>query len=332
MNRIEILEVGERVDAEQAGAGAGSTGTHVKFQDMDVTADGSLRASVDPRQLETLWINTGSLCNLSCENCYIESTPTNDRLSYISLSETKALLDEIASEQFTTTEIGFTGGEPFLNPDFMNILGLCLERGFKVLVLSNGMKTLLREQEALQQLHEKFGAALAIRISLDHYEESTHALERGARSWKPAIQSLRWMSDAGLNFTVAGRTMWNEDEAAMREGYAALFAREGVALDALNPEHLVLFPEMDEGAEVPEITTACWNILNKDPASIMCASSRMVVKHKGDDHLSVQACTLLPYDQRFNMGSTLKEAWRRVKLNHPHCAKFCVLGGGSCSG
>ena len=30
--------------------------------------------------------------------------------------------------------------------------------------------------------------------------------------------------------------------------------------------------------------------------------------------------------------STLKEAWRRVKLNHPHCAKFCVLGGGSCSG
>jgi hypothetical protein len=57
----------------------------------------------------------------------------------------------------------------------------------------------------------------------------------------------------------------------------------------------------------------------------------MVVKHKGDDHLSIQACTLLPYDQRFNLGRTLEESWRSVKLNHPHCAKFCVLGGGSCS-
>jgi len=31
------------------------------------------------------------------------------------------------------------------------------------------------------------------------------------------------------------------------------------------------------------------------------------------------------------MGETLKEASGIVKLNHPHCAKFCVLGGGSCS-
>ena len=28
--------------------------------------------------------------------------------------------------------------------------------------------------------------------------------------------------------------------------------------------------------------------------------------------------------------ATLKGALAPVKLNHPHCAKFCVLGGGSC--
>ena len=51
-------------------------------------------------------------------------------------------------------------------------------------------------------------------------------------------------------------------------------------------------------------------------------------------------CTLLPYDPAFEMGETLEEAARAdggmfeagaVKLCHPHCAKFCVLGGGSCS-
>ncbi|MGE5565620.1 MAG: radical SAM protein, partial [Parcubacteria group bacterium] len=30
-------------------------------------------------------------------------------------------------------------------------------------------------------------------------------------------------------------------------------------------------------------------------------------------------------------GATLAEALGEVPLNHPHCAKFCVLGGASCS-
>ena len=302
-----------------------------KFSDPDVTAAGEQRAAVDPRQLETLWINTGSLCNLTCENCYIESSPTNDRLVYISLQEVVDLLDEIERENMGTREVAFTGGEPFLNPDMVPILKACLDRDFEVLVLTNGMKTLLREKDSLEILHQKFSPRLKLRISLDHYKEATHALERGPRSWKPAIKSLQWLSKSGMAFAVAGRTMWNEDEDSMRAGYGEMFTREGIQLDADDPEQLILFPEMDESADVPEITNACWGILDKNPADIMCASSRMVVKHKGDDHLSIQACTLLPYDQRFNLGRTLKESWHSVKLNHPHCAKFCVLGSGRCS-
>jgi hypothetical protein len=58
----------------------------------------------------------------------------------------------------------------------------------------------------------------------------------------------------------------------------------------------------------------------------------MVVKRKGEQRPVVQACTLLAYEKEFEMGNTLLEASRSVQLNHPHCAKFCVLGGGSCSG
>jgi hypothetical protein len=63
----------------------------------------------------------------------------------------------------------------------------------------------------------------------------------------------------------------------------------------------------------------------------MCASSRMVVKRKGAERPGVVACTLLPYDAAFELGSTLAEAAGSISLNHPHCAKFCVLGGGACS-
>ena len=130
---------------------------------------------------------------------------------------------------------------------------------------------------------------------------------------------------------VAGRTVWGESDSEARAGYAALYEKEGFAINAQDPGETVLFPEMDMTAEVPEITTACWGILDKSPQDVMCATSRMVVKHKGAAAPSVVACTLLPYDDGFDMGATLKEAEAPVRLNHPHCAKFCVLGGASCS-
>jgi hypothetical protein len=56
-----------------------------------------------------------------------------------------------------------------------------------------------------------------------------------------------------------------------------------------------------------------------------------VLKHKGAAHPTVVACTLLPYDPLFDLGRTLVAARGSVQLNHPHCAKFCVLGGASCA-
>ena len=58
----------------------------------------------------------------------------------------------------------------------------------------------------------------------------------------------------------------------------------------------------------------------------------MVIKRKGAPRPVVVACTLIPYDDRFALGETLAEAHGEVSLNHPHCARFCVLGGASCSG
>jgi len=88
---------------------------------------------------------------------------------------------------------------------------------------------------------------------------------------------------------------------------------------------------MDITVDVPEITEACWDILDKSPRDMMCASSRMVVKRKGADQPPVLACTLLPYDPEFELGTTLAGAERSVELNHPHYAKSCVLGGANCS-
>ena len=90
----------------------------VKFRDPRVTAKGETRAVVALKRLRTFRFNTGTLCNLTCRNCYIESSPTNDRLVYLSLAEVAEYLDEIERDGLGTEEIGFTGGEPFMNPLF----------------------------------------------------------------------------------------------------------------------------------------------------------------------------------------------------------------------
>lgn len=300
-----------------------------KFRDPAVTAKGEPRASVAMTGLTTLWFNTGTLCNLACKTCYIESSPTNDALVYLSLAEVRGYLDEIEASGLPTREIAFTGGEPFMNPDIITILQLCLTRGFKVLVLTNAMRPMRRYEAALLALDGR--AALTLRVSLDHHSRAVHDAERGASSWDKAIAGLRWLSDNHFRIAVAGRHLADEDEGAARAAYARLFAEIGVGIDAADAAQLVLFPEMDAKADVPEITTACWDILNVAPDSIMCASSRMVVKRKGEAAPRVAACTLLPYDPQFDMGASLAEASRTIALNHPHCARFCVLGGASCS-
>ena len=88
---------------------------------------------------------------------------------------------------------------------------------------------------------------------------------------------------------------------------------------------------MDEKIDVPEISKDCWNILNVNPENMMCATSRMVVRRKHETTPSVLACTLLWDDTQFETGKILKDSLKPVKLNHPHCSKFCVLGGASCS-
>lgn len=301
-----------------------------KFADPQVTAKGEERARVTPVRLETLWLNTGTQCNLACATCYIESSPTNDSLVYLRASDAARFLDE--AEAMGTREIGFTGGEPFLNPQFLPMLEDALGRGFDVLVLTNAMKPMRRHEAALARLRERFGAKLVLRVSLDHHSKPVHEAERGPRSWDPALAGLRWLSDAGFAIAVAGRLLPQESEAAARRAYAELFAREKIAVDAADPAGLVLFPEMDATRDVAEITTACWDILGQSPEHMMCATSRMVVHRKGAPAPRVAACTLIPHDPGFDLGGTLAEALQPVALNHPHCARFCVLGGASCSG
>ncbi len=305
--------------------------TAEKFTDPEYTMDGASRAAVNLETLHTLWIATGTQCNLACSNCYMDSSPRNDALPYISQDTVRPFLAEAASGKFGTEEIGFTGGEPFMNPELLAMVEDALGYGFRILILTNAMKPMQRLKAQLLDLHRRHPGRIRLRVSLDHYQAEKHEKVRGERTWEPTIDGLAWLSTNGFGLAVAGRMLWLECETELRAGYAELFKKAGITLNVQDPAQLVLFPEMDDVTDVPEISEHCWAILGKAPQSMMCASSRMVVHAKGSPHAHVAACTLLPDDARFDMGGTLEEACRPVHLNHRHCAKFCVLGGASCN-
>lgn len=304
-----------------------------KFSDAKVTAKGEPRATVALSNPQTLWFNTGTLCNIECTNCYILSSPTNDALVYITAEEVRGYLDQLKARNWCVREIAFTGGEPFMNPEMIGIAEASLARGYDVLILTNAMLPMMRKRmrEGLLRLNAAYPDKLTLRISVDHYRADLHDAERGKGALAKTITGMKWLSENGFTMAVAGRSVFEDTDADSRAGYAAFYAEHGFNIDAEDPAMTVLFPEMDESVEVPEITTACWGILDKSPDAVMCASSRMVVKRRGAEKLAVLACTLLPYSPEFELGETLEEAERDVALNHPHCAKFCVLGGASCS-
>jgi hypothetical protein len=304
-----------------------------KFVDPALTAKGEDRATVALTNPETLWFNTGTLCNIECVNCYIASSPTNDSLVYITTAEVQDYLDQIVDRNWPIKEIAFTGGEPFMNPQMIDITRASLEAGYDVLILTNAMRPMMRKpvQNGLLELNAAFPGKLTLRISVDHYDPALHDAERGVGAFDKTVFGMSWLRDNGLRMAVAGRSIFGHSEADSRSGYGVFYAEHGFDIDSSDSSMTVLFPEMDETVEVPEITTACWGILDKSPDAVMCSSSRMVVKRKGAEKPAVLACTLLPYDPEFELGNSLAEAERDVALNHPHCAKFCVLGGASCS-
>lgn len=295
------------------------------------TASGEPYANVALDQLNTLWFNTGTLCNIACTGCYIESTPRNDRLIYLARPDFDRFMDEAAATHPELQEIGFTGGEPFMNPDAPGMIEAALERGFRVLVLTNAMRPMQRHLPLLERLHATYGTRLALRISLDHHTVEGHEKIRGIGSFAPAMAGLSWLGSKGFALAVAARFGDEETEAAFRDGFAALFRQQGITLDTTDPERLVLFPELADQELPPEVTETCWQALRSRGRALMCQSSRMVVHRKGEAAPRVAACTLLPYATAFDLGTTLADAAGPVTLSHPYCSRFCVFGAASCS-
>jgi len=145
-----------------------------------------------------LWVYTNFHCNLACDYCVVESSPTARRRQ-LTLARFRGLLDQAEAEGFT--ELYLTGGEPFIHPD---IVTMCEEAAarFETVVLTNAMLfTTGRRRDDLERLAGL--PRLTIQSSVDGSTAALHDAWRGAGSWEKAMEGLALARRLGLPLRVA---------------------------------------------------------------------------------------------------------------------------------
>jgi molybdenum cofactor biosynthesis enzyme MoaA len=274
--------------------------------------------------LDTLWIQVaGTLCNLECTHCFVSSGPGNRRHALLSRAEVRAQVAD--GLLLGVKEFYFTGGEPFLHPEMLEILADTLAHG-PCTVLTNGTLFTTRRLEALRDLDERSRYAFELRVSLDGPTAAAHDRFRGAGSFALALEGLRRCAEAGLLPIVTVTHEAAEDTLALRDRYMTLLRAEGIRRPRVK-----MLPMFRIGREagrtrgyLPAETLADLPRESFDPRRLQCSSCRAVTSH------GVFVCPLLVDEPGARMGDRLGSALGPFRLVHGAC-HTCYVTGMTCA-
>ncbi|WP_448551772.1 radical SAM protein [Thalassotalea montiporae] len=293
------------------------------------TPTGEERGYIIPHALDELWFHTGTRCNLECSFCLEGSSPSSKRLQGPKLSEVKPFIDEALA--LGVKQFSFTGGEPFLLKDMIDILAYASQ--FRpCLVLTNGTTPLIKRLPALQALaaSSECKHPISLRISLDSAESQSHDAGRGQGNFALAISGLKKLHRAGFKVSVARHMSADENSDQVTKQFQDLFALNGLPEDL----NIVAFPDfLPPGsiADVPHISSHCMVTYQTEQQrkNYMCSNSKMIIKK--NDQMQVYACTLVDDDEDYHLANTLSDSMSaRISMKHHRCYS-CFAHGASCS-
>jgi MoaA/NifB/PqqE/SkfB family radical SAM enzyme len=281
---------------------------------------------IEPHALDELWFHVGTACNLACPFCLEGSKPGDRRLQRMTLADTRPFVEEAVA--LGTRQFSFTGGEPFIVRDFVNILAHAASAR-PCLVLTNGTEPVLKRLREIERLRAA-AHPVSFRVSIDYPDEARHDAGRGAGAFRTALAGMRALSERGFAVSLARQMRPGEDAGAIEARFRELLAANGMPPDL----RIVMFPDFGrpgEAREAPFVSEDCMTRYHTEATrrAFMCAFSKMVVKTGG--RMRVYACTLVDDDPGYDLGGALRESLgQRVMLRHHRCFA-CFRYGSSCS-
>ena len=264
--------------------------------------------------LDTLWFQVaGTLCNLKCTHCFISCSPTNHSHEMLTLEDVRGRLAEAA--MLGVREYYFTGGEPFLNPEMMEILEETLRHG-PASVLTNGLFLTPDRCRRLRELFDASEYSLDLRVSIDGYTAAQNDPIRGAGTFEKILRGIENLAAAGVNPVVTVTEAC--DGLGTAEGRARFL--DWMRSIGLTRPRLKVLSLFRIGAEERRLRAyESWESLRgreltgDEAGELQCSSCRMVTSR------GVYVCPILIDEPRARMGASIAETLRPFELRYAAC-------------
>jgi molybdenum cofactor biosynthesis enzyme MoaA len=280
---------------------------------------------VELTHLDELWFQVGgTLCNLECRHCFISCSPHNRSFGFLGLEAVRRVLDD--SVALGVKEYYFTGGEPFLNPDMVQILELTLRYG-PATVLTNG--TVFKDDwlRRLARAEAESPYSLEFRVSIDGYSPEENDPVRGPGTYERAMRGVGQLVAHGfLPILTVARTRDDVPDADLVAGFVEALRARG-----FDRPRLKILPTLRLGAEVQrcrgyrdEERVTPEMMAGFDQGQLICNHARIVTDR------GVFVCPILIEAPDARLGDTLAESLRPYSLRH-HACYTCYQYGTICA-
>ena len=275
--------------------------------------------------LDDLWFQVaGTLCNLECGHCFISCSPHNHNFGFLDLETVRRNLEE--SVRLGVKEYYFTGGEPFLNREMVEILELTLQYG-PATVLTNG--TVLKDEWLMRLRRAEAGSpySLEFRLSIDGYTALQNDPIRGPGTFDRALRGVRQLLAHGFLPIITVTQVRDEDNPALLfDGFVCLLKAHGY-----DRPRIKVLPTLRIGAEAmrgrgyhSEERVTLEMMDGFDQGHLVCNHSRIVTDR------GIYVCPILIDSPDARLGATLQEGLTGYPLRHQACYT-CYQYGAICA-
>ncbi len=147
-----------------------------------------LQFSIDKKPV-VVW-NVTRACNLNCIHCYARAVErTHDK--ELTHDQGIALIDDLAD--FGVPVLLFSGGEPLMRPDLVDLASYAVKKGMRAVISTNGTLITPNKAEELKQIGLSY-----VGVSLDGMAEINDRFRGKKGAFKEALAGIRNCQQVGL--------------------------------------------------------------------------------------------------------------------------------------
>lgn len=279
---------------------------------------------INLKSLDQLWFQiSGTICNLSCEHCFISCSPKNYDFQIMDKEYVFKTIKE--SSELGVKEFYFTGGEPFIHKNILEILSYSLKFAPST-ILTNGVLLKNDLVKSLSKIHDESNYSLEIRVSLDSYIEIEHDKLRGKGSFKKALNGIKILVDYNFLPIITITKTWDDTD-----DFNAQNTLKNLLKDiGYKRPRLKILPILKIGKEAERGNfyqdyefVNDEMMLEFDQSQLICSNSRIVTS-KG-----VYYCPILINTEKSKLGNSLDDSFKPVVLSEKACYT-CYMFGSIC--